>query len=67
MWTINPEFCSSPGKEIIISRILRDAQDGSIVLLHDKTQTAEALPTLIESLKEQGFELVTVSELLKTP
>jgi polysaccharide deacetylase family sporulation protein PdaB len=67
LWTINPEDWRSPGKEIIISRILRDAQDGSIVLLHDKTQTAEALPTLIESLKEQGFELVTVSELLKTP
>lgn len=64
LWTINPEDWSSPGKEIILTRILDAAEDGSIVLLHDKKQTAEQLPALIETLKEQGFEFVGVSELL---
>lgn len=65
LWTINPEDWRSPGADKIIKRIVGNAQDGSIVLLHDKKQTAEALPKLISSLKEKGFEFVTISELLR--
>jgi peptidoglycan/xylan/chitin deacetylase (PgdA/CDA1 family) len=65
LWTINPEDWRSPGAEKIIKRIVGNAQDGSIVLLHDKKQTADALPKLILSLKEKGFEFVTISELLR--
>jgi cellulose synthase/poly-beta-1,6-N-acetylglucosamine synthase-like glycosyltransferase len=42
--------------------------DGNIVLLHDaggdRSQTVQALPKLIEALRSQGFQLVTISELL---
>ncbi|HJZ67074.1 MAG TPA: glycosyltransferase, partial [Blastocatellia bacterium] len=41
---------------------------GNIVLLHDsggdRSQTVKALPMLIAALRERGFELVTVSDLL---
>src|SRR6266571_1613719 len=41
---------------------------GNIVLLHDsggdRSQTVKALPMLIAALRERGFSLVTVSELL---
>src|SRR5262249_54812474 len=42
--------------------------DGNIVLLHDsggdRSETIEALPILIAKLREEGFQLVTVSDLL---
>lgn len=50
----------------IAERVLANAEDGQIVLLHDmqgNDRTVEALDTIIPGLLEQGYELVTVSEL----
>ena len=46
--------------------VLSSVSDGSIVLLHDfqgNTNTVQALPTIIEGLKNQGYTFVTLSEL----
>ncbi len=48
--------------------ILRQAQDGGIILLHDaqgNSKTVEALHTIIPELQVQGYEFVTVSELFE--
>lgn len=48
--------------------ILNSVEDGSIVLLHDfqgNTNTVQALPTIIEGLKQKGYTFVTVSELFE--
>ncbi len=48
--------------------ILRQVQDGGIILLHDSqgnSQTVEALHSIITELQSQGYEFVTVSELFK--
>ena len=48
--------------------ILRTAQDGGIILLHDFTgnsQTVEALDGIIEGLLEEGYLFVTVSDLFR--
>lgn len=48
--------------------ILKKAEDGSIILLHDaegNSQTVEALDTMIPELKAQGFKFVTLSELFE--
>ncbi|GAB6989863.1 hypothetical protein JCM16418A_19130 [Paenibacillus pini] len=38
---------------------------GSIVLMHDiHKSTADALPQLLKTLKKQGYQFVTVSQLL---
>lgn len=40
-------------------------KNGSIVLLHNGAEhTAEALPLMLSELKNQGYEFVTVSELI---
>lgn len=42
---------------------------GAIVLMHDgggnRHRTVEALPTIISTLKQQGYRFVTVPELLQ--
>jgi peptidoglycan/xylan/chitin deacetylase (PgdA/CDA1 family) len=48
--------------------LLRDAQDGSIIVFHmnrNGVHTAEFMPEIIEGLRKKGFTLVTVGELLK--
>ncbi len=55
------------GVESIVKRILnnKNLDNGSIVLLnHGAKHTPEALVKVILELKEQGFELVPVSELI---
>lgn len=48
--------------------IIRQAQDGGIILLHDaqgNSKTVEALHTIIPELQKQGYEFVTLTELFQ--
>ncbi|MEB3189165.1 MAG: polysaccharide deacetylase family protein [Snowella sp.] len=70
---IDPSDWSNPDINKIVSETLRQAESGigNIVLLHDsggdRSQTVAALPKIIEGLKQRGFELVTVSQLIGLP
>ena len=49
-------------------RVLEQISDGSIILLHDaegNTKTVEALDLLIPALQQEGYTLVTVSQLFE--
>lgn len=69
LWNIDTLDWKRPGAEAIERAVLGSAKAGSIVLMHDgggnRSQDVEALPGIIDGLREAGFELVTVSELLK--
>ena len=48
-------------------RVMKNLQNGSIVLLHlGAAHTLEALPQLIDRVREAGYEIVPVSELIYT-
>lgn len=52
----------------IVRIVLRDAKGGSIIVFHMNRKgvhTAELLPAIIDGLREKGFTLVTVGELLR--
>ena len=58
----------NPGVNSIIDRVSKKVHPGDIILMHASDtckQTTEALPAVIQNLKSQGYEFVTVSELLK--
>ena len=66
MWSVDPLDWAHPGKERLWSRIGDAVAPGSIILLHDiHESTVRALPLLIDLLQAKGYELVTVSELLR--
>ncbi len=51
----------------IVNKVLghKHLGDGSIILLHNGAKhTAEALPQIIEGLKNKGYEIVPISELI---
>lgn len=53
--------------EQIINRVLEKAHPGAIILMHASDtcdRTPEALPAVIDGLREKGYSLVTVSEIL---
>jgi polysaccharide deacetylase family sporulation protein PdaB len=51
--------------EAMEARVLPNVQSGSILLFHnDGKHTAEALPAMLDKLREKGFKFVTVTELI---
>ncbi len=51
--------------EEISDRVLKKVKPGSIVLFHNAAlHTPEALPTILEKLQQNGYEVVPVSQLI---
>ena len=49
----------------ITNRVVKRVKNGSIVLFHNQgLHTAEALPQIIEQLKEQGYTFCTIGEMI---
>ena len=49
----------------IAMRVINNAKNGSIILMHNNgVHTAEAVPIIIETLKNKGFEFVPIGELI---
>jgi len=69
-WSVtSADTDSTSGWQGYADNVLSAIQPGGIVLMHDgggdRSQTVKALPTIIQGLKDQGYRLVTVPELLK--
>ncbi|WP_249872601.1 polysaccharide deacetylase family sporulation protein PdaB [Oceanobacillus saliphilus] len=66
-WNINPNDWKNPGTSVIVDTVMKDTTNGDIILLHASDaarQTADALTTILPGLKNKGFELVSISELI---
>lgn len=69
-WSVDSGDWLLKGSDSVVSTVMGSVRSGNIVLLTDNTatvdQTVEALPALIDRLQSEGYELVTISELIKT-
>lgn len=67
-WDVDTSDYSGLAAESIRAEVASDVRDGSIVLMHDgggyRQPTVDALPGIIKELKRDGYEMVTVTELL---
>lgn len=64
MWTLDTVDWQNPSPGMILERILPRADNGSLILMHPKECTLQALPDLIGSLKKEGFAFKKVSEII---
>ena len=72
LWSIDSGDWQGLGSEAIVKNVLTRVKNGSIVIFHDsdekdqadRTPTVEALEVILPALKAEGYELVTVSELV---
>ena len=71
LWDVDPGDWAMPGAQTIACSILDQVRPGSIALMHDgggdRSQTAEALPAVIEGLLARGYRFALVEDLLPRP
>ncbi len=67
-WDVDTSDWKLPGSGSIASTIVNQVRPGSIVLMHDgggpRSGTVGALASAIGGLRDRGYRLVTVSQLL---
>ena len=64
-WTIDTLDWKVKNTEKILSTVETQIEDGAIILMHDEYETSvEAALQVADLLKEQGYELVTVDQLI---
>jgi peptidoglycan-N-acetylglucosamine deacetylase len=68
LWTADTKDYSQPGRKKIIYTAVSAAEPGAIVLMHDgpanRSETVAALPRIIVRLRQRGYKLVTVPQML---
>ncbi len=65
-WSIDTKDWQTLNAQTSYSTVMNQVKDGSVILLHDcYSQTAKAAKKIIPSLRKKGYQLVTVSELMK--
>jgi peptidoglycan/xylan/chitin deacetylase (PgdA/CDA1 family) len=65
-WTIDTIDWKQPSVEEIVNRIKSQASSGDIILMHiGGINTPKAVDTVIPFLKAEGYQLVTLDELLR--
>lgn len=65
MWSVDTLDWKNRNTESIMAQVKAAVQPGGIILMHDIHQTTvDALPTLLDYLDAQGYEYVTVSDLI---
>lgn len=68
LWSIDTRDWESKNESRIVSRVLSRVRPGDVILLHDfigtNSRTPEALEIILPELLAQGYEFVTVSELI---
>jgi peptidoglycan/xylan/chitin deacetylase (PgdA/CDA1 family) len=74
MWSVPlPGDWARVSPQVIADRVLKHMKNGSIVVLHDgnrgkeadRKNTVEATKIIVATLKKQGYQFVTVPELMR--
>lgn len=66
LWSVDTEDWKTKTTESIVSIAMSEVHDGAIILMHDIYPTSvDAVPTLVDTLREEGYEFATISEITK--
>ncbi len=65
LWTIDPmDWCSSD-VDGIVSKVTKKAQENAVILMHDEYKsTVTAALEIVDILQKQGYEFVTIDEIM---
>ena len=64
LWTVDSSDWTTSNSDKVADKVIKSVKNNSIVLMHDfYKQSVEALPKIIDTLREKGYEFVTVSQL----
>ncbi len=64
LWSVDPEDWKVRDAGVVRERVVTASFDGSVILMHDiYNSTVDAVPKVIDELRAQGYEFVTLTEL----
>ena len=64
LWSVDPEDWDTQQHAAVLPRIVRGAQDGAVILMHDLSENSVSCALqAVDTLTAQGWRFVTVSEL----
>lgn len=64
-WNIDSLDWKDPTPQQMVDRITKKLEPGSIILMHNgATNTPEALPMIIQTIQNEGYEIVPISQLI---
>ena len=65
MWTIDPLDWTTENVDEIVNKVVTEAEENDIILLHDcYMSSVKAALKMIDILQDEGYEFVTVDELI---
>lgn len=66
LWSIDSRDWETRSKKKTVKNIMKNVKDGDIILMHDLyEETAAAVEVIVPKLLNQGYQLVTVSEMME--
>ncbi len=67
MWSVVPEDWVQPGVSVVVERVIRQIENGSLIVLHDGyyggQDVAQITTELVPQLLRLGFEFVSIDQL----
>ncbi|WP_026485871.1 polysaccharide deacetylase family protein [Caldanaerobius polysaccharolyticus] len=64
MWSVDTIDWRGDGAPAVVNRVIKKYHNGAIILMHPTKDTVEALPTIVNELKRNGFKIGRVSDVL---
>lgn len=64
LWSIDTIDWQRPAPAVIHNRVMKKLHNGAIILMHPTAPTVQALPGLIAAIRERGYTITTVSDIL---
>lgn len=66
LWSIDTiDWRQDSVKNVIVDRVINNAHNSAIVLMHPKEETVKALPEIIKFLHEDGYKIGTISDVIR--
>lgn len=69
IWSVDSLDWKNPGVDTIVRRTTKLIHPGAIILMHASDsckQTDQALPQVLQTLRQQGYKFVSLDELIRT-
>lgn len=64
MWSADTADWTDVKPDVMTTRVLKAAKKGSIILMHPRQNTVEAIKDIVAGLEEKGLDVVPVSDLI---
>ncbi len=65
LWNVDPLDWTTESKNQVVRKVVKNAEENAIILLHDNYKSSiEAALEIVDILQKEGYEFVTVDELI---